>query len=633
MIKLMIALFLMFSHAAFAESPIVWSSANGVTLAQILNPAQGIVQYDGKQIRALSVNPSSGGGVAAPIGSLGQYNASGTGQLWLKTGSGNTSWTQVAAGGSGITSINGDTTAAQLITAASTGTDFTISTAGGTTTVAIPSASATARGLVTTGSQTIAGNKTFSGSISASNLTGTNTGDQTITLTGDVTGSGTGSFASTLATVNTNIGTFASSTVNGKGLITAAANLTGDATTSGSALTLATVNSNVGSFTNASITVNGKGLITAASSGSATTPGGSNTQIQYNDSSAFNGDAALTFTKATGVTYLKHATSDGGGSGANSERFGVGANGTGASQTLLGDNAFGSSGASNVCIGHNSSCSNSTGGQDTIIGTAAVSSLTANGANAGIGYSLSMGFASAAVGWSVTCGKAGVCLGAGAAATDNVTGLDIVIGRSSTDTQNSNLLIGTNIANTTGTNQAIFGSATTPYTQWYLGSGKSAAAPSAITVQATPVVTGTSNTAGVNFTLAAGNGTGTGGSGAINFQTAPVGSTGSTPNTLATVVSISNKGAINSSAPQTVLTATGTATFSEPFQGASYKKVIIFLNAFTDTGTQTYTYPTAFTNTPYVYGLSAGVAGATASTSSVSFTVTGATGLVFLEGY
>lgn len=60
------------------------------------------------------------------------------------------------------------------------------------------------------------------------NLSGTNTGDQTITLTSDVTGSGTGSFATTLATVNTNTGPFGSSTsipnftVNGKGLITAA---------------------------------------------------------------------------------------------------------------------------------------------------------------------------------------------------------------------------------------------------------------------------------------------------------------------------------------------------------------------------------------------------------------------------
>jgi len=38
-----------------------------------------------------------------------------------------------------------------------------------------------------------------SGSVTGSNLSGTNTGDQTITLTGDVTGTGTGSFAATIA--------------------------------------------------------------------------------------------------------------------------------------------------------------------------------------------------------------------------------------------------------------------------------------------------------------------------------------------------------------------------------------------------------------------------------------------------
>lgn len=37
------------------------------------------------------------------------------------------------------------------------------------------------------------------GTVTGSNLSGTNTGDQTITLTGDVTGSGTGSFAATIA--------------------------------------------------------------------------------------------------------------------------------------------------------------------------------------------------------------------------------------------------------------------------------------------------------------------------------------------------------------------------------------------------------------------------------------------------
>lgn len=73
---------------------------------------------------------------------------------------------------------------------------------------------------------TISAGASLSGSSS-----GTNTGDQTITLTGDVTGSGTGSFAATLATVNSNVGTFgdgthvAQVTINAKGLITAASNV------------------------------------------------------------------------------------------------------------------------------------------------------------------------------------------------------------------------------------------------------------------------------------------------------------------------------------------------------------------------------------------------------------------------
>ena len=46
---------------------------------------------------------------------------------------------------------------------------------------------------------TLTGVLSVSSTITGSNLSGTNTGDQTITLTGDVTGSGTGSFAATIA--------------------------------------------------------------------------------------------------------------------------------------------------------------------------------------------------------------------------------------------------------------------------------------------------------------------------------------------------------------------------------------------------------------------------------------------------
>lgn len=186
---------------------------------------------------------------------------------------------------------------------------------------------------------------------------------QRAALTGDITAA-QNSNATTLATVNSNVGSFGSAssvgtfTVNGKGLITAASNttisttstaitdfteaaqdaigamidssltyvdgtpllqraaLTGDITASAgsNATTLATVNSNVGSFGSATavgtFTVNGKGLITAASSTTISTTSSAitdfteaaqdavgamvGTSIVYNDAGATLQRAALT---------------------------------------------------------------------------------------------------------------------------------------------------------------------------------------------------------------------------------------------------------------------------------------------------------------------------------------------------
>jgi hypothetical protein len=63
----------------------------------------------------------------------------------------------------GITALNGLTAQVQYFATGTSGTDFNISSSTATHTFNIPDASASARGLITTGSQTIAGDKAFTG--------------------------------------------------------------------------------------------------------------------------------------------------------------------------------------------------------------------------------------------------------------------------------------------------------------------------------------------------------------------------------------------------------------------------------------------------------------------------------------
>lgn len=69
----------------------------------------------------------------------------------------------------GLTALNGLTAQVQNFATGTSGTDFGISSSVSTHTFNLPDASATARGVVTTGTQTFAGLKIFTGTISANN--------------------------------------------------------------------------------------------------------------------------------------------------------------------------------------------------------------------------------------------------------------------------------------------------------------------------------------------------------------------------------------------------------------------------------------------------------------------------------
>ena len=95
---------------------------------------------------------------------------------------------------------------------------------------------------------------------------------------------------------------------------------------------------------------------------------------------------------------------------------------------------------------------------------------------------------------------------------------------------------------------------------------------------------------------------------------------------------LAGKSLANAATQTTVSCSTsGNVVFSEPEQGASYKKVVVYENACV--GTAAYTFPVAFVHAPEVLSQSLGSTATTVSATGVTVTGSTSTGFLDLDGF
>ncbi len=177
---------------------------------------------------------------------------------------------QTGAPAGGITSLNSLTAASQSFATGTSGTDFGISSATSTHIFNLPDAGSSARGVVSTGTQTLAGAKTFSSALTVSDATtSTSTTTGALKITGGVgiggslyTSTGSSSSVSGVVLANGNV----SATTYNKLTLTAPA--TSATLTLANGSTLATSGANSLTFTTTTAT-----SVTLPSAGTLTTTG------------------------------------------------------------------------------------------------------------------------------------------------------------------------------------------------------------------------------------------------------------------------------------------------------------------------------------------------------------------------
>ena len=185
-----------------AGSNVVLTPVGNTITISAADPGAGTVNLVGT-IDSNTYNPN---GMSISGSSIFAQTASATHVGLVNTGTQSFAGNKTFTGTIGASNLSGTNTGDVTIGTFGTTPDTKGATLSGQI-LTIQPADDTHSGAVSVLAQSFAGNKTFIGTITASNFSGSssgsNTGDQTITLTSDVTGSGIGSFATTVAFVGT----------------------------------------------------------------------------------------------------------------------------------------------------------------------------------------------------------------------------------------------------------------------------------------------------------------------------------------------------------------------------------------------------------------------------------------------